>query len=395
MSVLNKGWQRLLRRPFFVQEVKACLSSSSSSSSLSYTGRVAVVTGAGGGLGRHYALDLAKRGASVVVNDLSADSVNAVVKEIINAGGKAVGCSANVTDGKVIIDHALKSFGQCDVLINNAGILRDRSFHKMSKEEWKSVIDVHLQGPFSPLLSALLHSYVSASVCLYIWILSMVFPRHRETVTTPSTLLTLLIYQYHCYSSLGTFELCHAVWPLMRDRGYGRIVNVTSGAGLFGNFGQANYSSAKMGIVGLTSSLAHEGQNVGITANCIAPIAASQMTASLLPSEFLELLDPSHVTAMVSYLAHESASNVNGQVFEVGGGWYARIRWERSLGVSLGTKDKIAQAEDIAVNFDAICDFKNAAHPTTLSDSLKAMMAASLKSQGKAVGEIKFSPQKK
>ena len=332
---MHINWQRLIRSPLqrLLVQGKACLSSSSP---LSYTGKVAVVTGAGGGLGRHYALDLAKRGASVVVNDLSIDSVNAVVKEITNGGGKAVGCSANVTDGKVIIDQAVKSFGHCDILINNAGILRDRSFHKMSNEEWKSVIDVHLQG---------------------------------------------------------TFELCHAVWPLMRDRGYGRIVNVTSGAGLFGNFGQANYSAAKMGIIGLTSSLAHEGQNVGITANCIAPIAASQMTASLLPSEFLELLDPSHVTPMVSYLAHESAGNINGQVFEVGGGWYARIRWERSLGASLGTKDKIAQAEDISANFDAICDFKNAAHPTTLSDSLKAMMALSLKAQGKAVGEFKFAPQ--
>ena len=329
-SFARRPMQRLIQG-------KACLTSSSSSP-LSYAGRVAVVTGAGGGLGRHYALDLAKRGASVVVNDLSSDNVNAVVKEIINGGGKAVGCSANVTDGHVIIDQAIQSFGQCDVLINNAGILRDRSFHKMSKEEWKSVIDVHLQG---------------------------------------------------------TFELCHMVWPLMRDRGYGRIVNVTSGAGLFGNFGQANYSSAKMGIVGLTSSLAHEGKNVGITANCIAPIAASQMTASLLPSEFLELLDPSHVTPMVSYLAHESAGHINGQIFEVGGGWYARIRWERSLGVSLGNKDKIAQAEDIAGNFDAICDFNNAAHPTTLSDSLKAMMASSLKSQGKEVGDIKFAPQQK
>ena len=119
------------------------------------------------------------------------------------------------------------------------------------------------------------------------------------------------------------------------------------------------------------------------------------MTASLLPSEFLELLDPSHVTPMVSYLAHESAGHINGQIFEVGGGWYARIRWERSLGVSLGNKDKIAQAEDIAGNFDAICDFNNAAHPTTLSDSLKAMMASSLKSQGKEVGDIKFAPQQK
>jgi NAD(P)-dependent dehydrogenase (short-subunit alcohol dehydrogenase family) len=246
---------------------------------MSYEGKAAIVTGAGNGLGRHYALDLAKRGASVVVNDLSSDNVNAVVKEIVDAGGKAVACAANVTNGKVIVDKAIQSFGQCDVLINNAGILRDRSFHKMSKEEWQSVIDVHLQG---------------------------------------------------------TFELCHAVWPLMRERGYGRIVNVTSGAGLFGNFGQGNYAAAKMGIVGLTSSLAHEGAKVGITANCIAPIAASQMTSSLLPKEYLELLDPAHVTAMVSYLAHESAADVNGQIFEVGGGWYARIRWERSVGRCVG-----------------------------------------------------------
>jgi len=212
----------------------------------------------------------------------------------------------------------------------------------MSKEEWQSVIDVHLQG---------------------------------------------------------TFEVCYAAWPLMRERGYGRIVNVTSGAGLFGNFGQANYGAAKMGIVGLTKALAAEGAAAGITANCIAPIAASQMTSSLLPAEYLELLAPGHVTAMVSYLAHETTSGVNGQIFEVGGGWYALIRWERTAGATLGTKGKEARAEDVAANFQAICDFRNdAAHPTTLSDSLRAMMASSLKAKkggGGAPDDIKFQPQKK
>jgi 3-hydroxyacyl-CoA dehydrogenase/3a,7a,12a-trihydroxy-5b-cholest-24-enoyl-CoA hydratase len=172
---------------------------------LFFSGKVAVVTGAGGALGKQYALDLASRGATVIVNDIaaSADRVRAVVKEITAAGGIAKENYSDVLDGKEIILDAVNHFGGCDILINNAGILKDKSFHKMTKEEWKMVLDVHLQG---------------------------------------------------------TFELCHAAWPIMREKSYGRIVNIGSGAGLYGNFGQANYSAAKMGILGLTNTLAIEGK---------------------------------------------------------------------------------------------------------------------------------------
>jgi len=283
---------------------------------LSFKGKVCIITGASGGLGRKYALDLAARGASVVVNDTNTDKVEAVVREIVSTGGVAYGSVHSVLDGSDIVKDTMKQFGNVDVLVNNAGILRDKSFHKMTKHEWREVIDVHLNG---------------------------------------------------------TFELCHSVWPIMRDKQHGRIVNIASGAGLYGNFGQANYSASKMGIIGLTNTLAIEGSKYDIRANCVIPIAASQMTENVIPSEYLDLLKPDHVVGIVSYLAHGS-SDVNGEAFEVGGGWYSKIRWERSKGISLGTNDTHATAEDVSQNFKSICDFDQSSHPLVLSDSLQAMI---------------------
>lgn len=188
-------------------------------SKLSFVGKTAIITGAGGALGRAYAFDLAKRGCSLLINDLGATLTGSVdssqkqelsnaeklVAEIKSQGGKAVFNSDTVAQGDKIVEAALKEFGRCDILINNAGNLRDKSFVKMTKEDWHSVIDVHLHG---------------------------------------------------------TFMLCHALWPHFQQQNFGRIVNIGSGAGLYGNFGQANYSSAKMGILGLTQTLAKEGVSV-------------------------------------------------------------------------------------------------------------------------------------
>ncbi len=244
-------------------------------SEIDLDGRVAVITGAGGGLGRSHALALAARGARVLVNDLGGGgpdgpSANQVVAEIEDAGGTAVAREASVADAgaaRGIIDAAVDAFGRIDVLVNNAGILRDRSFAKMTTDEVRDVLEVHL---------------------------------------------------------MGAFHLTMAAWPRFRDQGYGRVVNTTSPAGLFGNFGQANYAAAKMGLVGLTRTLAIEGQRSGINVNVVAPLAASRMTEEILPAEVLAKLDPDLVSPLVVYLASEACQE-SGSILTAGGGFVGRV----------------------------------------------------------------------
>jgi NAD(P)-dependent dehydrogenase (short-subunit alcohol dehydrogenase family) len=248
-------------------------------SELRYDGRVAVVTGAGHGLGRQHALELAARGAKVVVNDLggdrsgvgaSAGPAQEVVDEIKKNGGEAVANPDNVATpegAQAIVQTALDAFGKIDIVINNAGILRDRSFKNMTVEEFDAVIAVHLRGSF--LVSS-------------------------------------------------------AAWPHLRENGYGRIVNTSSPAGLFGNFGQANYATAKMGLVGFTKTLAQEGAKYDIKANAIAPVAWTRMTEDLLPADFADKLGVDQVTPLVAFLVHESNQDT-GEVYTVGGGRIAKI----------------------------------------------------------------------
>lgn len=248
-------------------------------SELRYDGRVAVVTGAGHGLGRQHALELAARGAKVVVNDLggdrsgvgaSAGPAQEVVDEIKKNGGEAVANPANVATpegAQAIVQTALDAFGKIDIVVNNAGILRDRSFKNMTVEEFDAVIAVHLRGSF--LVSS-------------------------------------------------------AAWPHLRENGYGRIVNTSSPAGLFGNFGQANYATAKMGLVGFTKTLAQEGAKYDIKANAIAPVAWTRMTEDLLPADFADKLGVDQVTPLVAFLVHESNQDT-GEVYTVGGGRIAKI----------------------------------------------------------------------
>jgi NAD(P)-dependent dehydrogenase (short-subunit alcohol dehydrogenase family) len=215
-------------------------------------GRVALVTGAGGGLGRAYARLLAERGARVVVNDLGAGA-ESVAKEIFEAGGEARAALCSVTDAAAVeemVQETLKAWGRIDILVNNAGILRDKSFAKMSVDDFRLVIDVHL---------------------------------------------------------MGAFNCTKAVWETMREQKYGRIVMTTSSSGLYGNFGQSNYSAAKMGLAGLMQTLALEGAKYGIQVNCIAPTAATQMTQGILPAEQLNLLRPEFVASGVLALVAESA----------------------------------------------------------------------------------------
>jgi NAD(P)-dependent dehydrogenase (short-subunit alcohol dehydrogenase family) len=245
---------------------------------MTYDGKVAVITGAGGGLGRQHALLLAERGALVVVNDLGgnvegagadASAAQKVVDEIRAAGGEAVANHDSVSTpegGEAIIQTAVDAYGRVDIVINNAGILRDKTFHNMTPDLVDSVIEVHLKGAFN--------------------------------VTRPA-------------------------WIRMREQKYGRIISTSSAAGIFGNFGQANYGAAKMGLVGFTRVLAAEGAKYNIRANAIAPLALTRMTENLMGA-LGDKLDPSLVTPIVAWLAHEDC-DVSGEIYSVGGGRVARV----------------------------------------------------------------------
>lgn len=269
--------------------------------------RVIVVTGAGGGLGREYALTLAREGASVVVNDLGGarDGTGAgsamadqVVAEITDAGGRAVANYDSVADeagAESIVKTALDEFGAIHGVVSNAGILRDGTFHKMTQDSWDAVVKVHLYGG------------------------------------------------YH---------VIRAAWPHFREQSYGRIVVATSTSGLFGNFGQANYSAAKLGLVGLINTLAQEGAKYNIKANALAPIAATRMTEDILPPELFKKLTPEYVAPVVAYLCGEEVPDT-GSVFIVGGGKVQRAALFQNEGI---TFDHVPSVEDIAANWSTIDD---------------------------------------
>lgn len=262
--------------------------------------RVVVVTGAGGGLGREYALLLAHEGARVVVNDLGgardgsgsgSTMADAVVAEIREAGGLAVANYDSVATeegAQSLIQTALDEFGAVHGVVNNAGILRDGAFHKMTSDNWDAVLKVHLYGGYN---------------------------------------------------------VSRAAWPHFREQKFGRIVVATSTSGLYGNFGQANYGAAKLGLVGLINTLAIEGARFGINANAVAPLAATRMTEDIAPPEFLEKLPPAHVAPVVGYLLTEESSDT-GSVFVVGGGQVQRVAQFQNKGVTFAappTVDQLAE----------------------------------------------------
>ena len=274
-------------------------------SDLGFDNKVAVITGAGNGLGRSHALEFARRGARVVVNDLggaidgsggSAGPAQKVVDEIRALGGEATACTDSVATpegGLAIVATALDAFGRVDIVVNNAGILRDKSFHNITPDLINTVIDVHLRGAFYVTLAA---------------------------------------------------------WGHMREQGYGRIINTSSNSGILGNFGQSNYGAAKMGLVGFTNVLAIEGVKHNIKANTIAPIAYTRMTAELMP-QLEEKLQPGKVTPAVIYLAHESCE-VTGEIFSVGGGTVSRY----FIGLTEGYLNHELTAEDVRDNLGVIRD---------------------------------------
>ncbi|MCW2856580.1 MAG: short-chain dehydrogenase/reductase [Marmoricola sp.] len=274
-------------------------------------GRVVVVTGAGGGLGRDYALLLAENGAKVVVNDLGgardgsgagSEMADAVVAEIRSAGGDAVANYDSVATpegGEAIVATALAAFGAIHGVVNNAGILRDTSFAKMTQAEWDLVLQVHLHGGYN---------------------------------------------------------VTKAAWPHFREQEFGRVVMAASTSGLFGNFGQANYGAAKNGLVGLVNTLALEGARSNILANAIAPMAATRMTEDIAPQEMLDKLPPGFVSPVVGHLMSEELAD-SGQVFVVGGGMVYRVALFQNTGVAF---EKPPTMEQVADSWAAITDMDGA-----------------------------------
>lgn len=283
------------------------------SEALQFNDKVVIVTGAGNGLGRSHAKLFASLGAHVIVNDLgtskdgagvSSQAADAVVAEITAAGGSAIANYASVVNGESIVQQAIEMFGRIDVLVNNAGILRDKSFHKMSLEEWQIIQEVHLQAAFT---------------------------------------------------------LTRAAWPLMREQEYGRLMFTASASGMYGNFGQANYGAAKLGLVGLMRTLAVEGRSKNVHANAIAPMVDSRMLSGLLPEEWIQKLKPELVSPLVAYLCHESCTETGG-LYEAGAGKYCKVRWQRADGLDL-SNNSLVSIDDINSGFAAIDDFNHAHYP--------------------------------
>ena len=295
-----------------------------------FDGQAAVVTGAGGGLGRLYALELARCGASVVVNDLggardgtgsSSRPADDVVREITDAGGSAVANYDSVTtlDGaQRIVQSAIDHFGRLDILINNAGILRDKSFAKMSPEMWQDVLDVHLHGAFN--------------------------------VTQPA-------------------------FQIMRQQGYGRVVLTTSAAGLFGNFGQANYGSAKLALVGLMNTLKLEGAKYNIKVNTVAPLATTRLTQDVLPPDFADKLKPEFVAPLVLYLCSEQCP-ASGGIYNAGMGHYSRATVVSGPGIWLDKDGQCPEPEAIAANWQRITSLRGAEAYSDANAALMDMLAA-------------------
>jgi NAD(P)-dependent dehydrogenase (short-subunit alcohol dehydrogenase family) len=298
-----------------------------------FDNRVAIVTGAGNGLGRAHALLLASRGARVVVNDpggavdgrpLSGGggdhaAADKVVAEIKAAGGQAVPNYDSVADPKSaanIVKTAVDSFGTIDIVVNNAGVLRDKTFHNMTVEDFDFVVKVHF---------------------------------------------------------LGTAYVTHAAWPIMRAKAYGRVVVTSSNSGIYGNFGQANYGGAKLAVVGFMNALRLEGQKYNVLVNALAPVAGTRMTASLLTPEMLARLDPAFVSPMVAYLCSEQCQRT-GDIWSAGAGYFARIEYREAPGVRIN--GRAPTIEDVADNIDKIADLSTSKVFRTSSEEVAMVVGA-------------------
>ena len=293
-----------------------------------FDNRVAIVTGAGNGLGRAHALLLASRGAKVVVNDPGGAvdgkggghaAADKVVDEIKKAGGQAVASYDSVADAKAaanIVKTAVNSFGTVDIVVNNAGVLRDKTFHNMTVEDFDFVVKVHF---------------------------------------------------------LGTAYVTRAAWPILRAKAYGRVVVTSSNSGIYGNFGQSNYGGAKLAVVGFMNALRLEGQKYNIMVNALAPVAGTRMTESLMTPEVLEKLRPEYVSPMVAYLCSEQCQRTGG-IWSAGAGYFARIEYREAPGVRI--QGRAPTIEDVEGNIDKIADLSTNKVYRTSSEEVQAVVGA-------------------
>ncbi|UYN95793.1 MAG: SDR family oxidoreductase [Enhydrobacter sp.] len=293
-----------------------------------FDNRVAIVTGAGNGLGRAHALLLASRGARVVVNDPGGAvdgkggdhaAADKVVAEIKAAGGQAVPNYASVADPKSaasIVETAVGAFGTVDIVVNNAGVLRDKTFHNMTIEDFDFVVKVHF---------------------------------------------------------LGTAYVTHAAWPILRAKAYGRVVVTSSNSGIYGNFGQANYAGAKLAVVGFMNALRLEGQKYNIMVNALAPVAGTRMTESLMPPEVVEKLKPEYVSPMVAWLCSEQCQRT-GEIWSAGAGYFARIEYREASGVRIA--GRAPTLEDVEANIEKIADLSANKVYRTSSEEVAAVVGA-------------------
>lgn len=314
-SVMDMDWPAAL-------ELAAELQANKQGPEISFKGKVVVVTGAGGGLGRSYALQFAKLGAKLVINDVG--NPDNVVAEVKKLGAEAVGDRHSVEDGDAVIKTAIDAFGAVHVVVNNAGILRDKSFAAMTDEQWQIIHAVHVRG---------------------------------------------------------TYKVSKAAWPYFLKQKEGRIVNTSSAAGMYSNFGQANYSTAKMAILGFSQALAREGEKYNIRTNCIAPNAGTNMTRTIMPEEMVQAMSPDFVAPLVALLASDKAPS-NGHVFETGCGWIGRVRWQRSAGHGFPVDVKMTP-EHIVEHWEDITSFEKGT-PTNPSSSAEATMAIMANSENKS-----------
>ncbi len=295
--------------------------------SIRFDNRVAIVTGAGNGLGRAHALLLASRGAKVVVNDPggardgrgdSHAAADKVVAEIKAAGGQAVPNYDSVADkagAKNIVQTAVDAFGTLDIVVNNAGILRDKSFPNMTMEDFDFVVQVHF---------------------------------------------------------LGSAYVTHAAWPILRQKAYGRVVVTSSNSGIYGNFGQTNYAGAKLALVGFVNALRLEGQKYNIMVNALAPVAGTRMTEDLMTPEVLAKMKPEFVSPMVAYLCSEQCQHT-GDIWAAGAGYFSRIEYREGPGVRLGPQ---ATVDDVAANIEKIADLSTTVRYRTSSEEVQAVLGA-------------------
>ena len=293
-----------------------------------FDNRVAIVTGAGNGLGRAHALLLASRGAKVVVNDPggavdgkggSHAAADKVVDEIKKAGGQAVPNYDSVADAKAaanIVKTAVDSFGTVDIVVNNAGVLRDKTFHNMTVEDFDFVVKVHF---------------------------------------------------------LGTAYVTHAAWPILRAKAYGRVVVTSSNSGIYGNFGQSNYGGAKLAVVGFMNALRLEGQKYNIMVNALAPVAGTRMTESLMTPEVLEKLKPEFVSPMIAYLCSEQCQRT-GEIWSAGAGYFARIEYREAPGIRI--QGRAPTVEDVESSIDKIADLSTSKVYRTSSEEVQAVLGA-------------------